>query len=229
MACQAYGYFGMPSFDAGYWPPLHRVAAADVISHTRATRRCARGKRGIMLESLVLNAAAIPVSIVPWQRAMRLFLAEKAVVLAEYEDTLIRSAQLVLRAPAVIQCVKTQYMPKDFVKTLPFSRRNVYVRDRGHCMYSGKRVTLANFTFDHVIPRCRGGKSEWTNVVVCCIACNARKGGRIPSRAGMTLIRHPFAPRLDKAAPARLVSRIASEIPHESWEDYIYWNLILDE
>ncbi len=181
-----------------------------------------------MLESLVLNSAGLPVSIVAWQRAVRLYVMDKAVILAEYEDRIARSTSTTLRVPAVVQCVRTHYMPKDFIKVLPFSRRNVYLRDKGHCMYCGKKVTLSNFTFDHVIPRCEGGKSEWTNVVVCCMSCNSKKGGRIPSRAGMTLINKPFAPRLDKAAPANLVSRVAAEIPHESWEDYIYWNVILD-
>jgi hypothetical protein len=58
--------------------------------------------------------------------------------------------------------------------------------------------------------------------------CNSRKGGRQPEEAGLTLLRKPFAPRLDRAAPANLVSRMIGEIPHESWEDYIYWNVILE-
>jgi len=181
-----------------------------------------------MMESLVLNAAGIPVSIVTWQRAISLYCARKAVVLAEYEDALIKSVTRSFKVPAVIQCVRTHYMPKDFVRVLPFSRRNVYIRDQGRCMYCWKKVSLSNFTFDHVIPRCKGGISEWTNVVVSCMRCNSRKGGKTPDKVGMKLIRLPFAPQLDKAAPANLVSRIASEIPHESWEDYIYWNVILE-
>ncbi|MBD3343531.1 MAG: HNH endonuclease [Chitinivibrionales bacterium] len=182
-----------------------------------------------MLESLVLNTAGIPVSIVSWQRAVTLYYAEKAIILAEYEDKLIHSISFSIKAPAVIQCLKTDYMPRRFVRILPFSRRNVYIRDNGHCMYCGKKVSLANFTFDHVIPKCRGGKSTWTNVVVSCMRCNTRKGGRYVSASGMTLLRNPFAPQLDKAAPANLVSRVAAEIPHESWEDYIYWNIILED
>ncbi|MBD3320322.1 MAG: HNH endonuclease [Chitinivibrionales bacterium] len=182
-----------------------------------------------MMESLVLNAAGIPVSIVSWQRAVTLYYAEKAIILSEYENKILHSIRFSIRAPAVIQCLKTHYMPRRFVRVLPFSRRNVYIRDNGQCMYCGKKVSLANFTFDHVIPKCQGGKSEWNNVVVSCMRCNSRKGGRSVSHSGMNLLRHPFAPQLDKAAPANLVSRIAAEIPHESWEDYIYWNIILEE
>jgi 5-methylcytosine-specific restriction endonuclease McrA len=181
-----------------------------------------------MSESLVLNAAGLPVSVVSWQRAISLYFAEKAVILAEYEDQLIRSLHFTMHIPAVIQCVKSHYRPKFFVRELPFSRRNVYIRDRGMCMYCGKKVSLSSFTFDHVVPRCYGGASVWTNVVVSCMRCNSRKGGRQPEEAGLTLLRKPFAPRLDRAAPANLVSRMIGEIPHESWEDYIYWNVILE-
>ncbi|MBD3418680.1 MAG: HNH endonuclease [Chitinivibrionales bacterium] len=185
-------------------------------------------ERIFMLESLVLNAAGIPVSIVSWQRAISLYFAEKAIILSEYENGLIHSPSMEMKAPAVVQCIQTHYMPRKFVRVLPFSRKNVFLRDKGECCYCNKQVTLANFTFDHVVPKCMGGRSEWANVVVSCMRCNSKKGGKTPERAGMKLIRKPFAPRLDKAAPANLVSRTVSKIPHESWEDYIYWNIILD-
>jgi 5-methylcytosine-specific restriction endonuclease McrA len=158
-----------------------------------------------------------------------LYFAEKAIILAEYDNKPLRSPSFSMRAPAVIQCTHSLYRPKKFVRVLPFSRRNVYIRDNGMCMYCGKKVSLSNFTFDHVMPRCLGGLSEWDNVVVSCMRCNSRKGGKTPDKAGLSLIRKPFAPRLDKAAPAGLVSRLAGEIPHESWEDYIYWNIILEK
>lgn len=182
-----------------------------------------------MLESLVLNAGGLPVSVVSWQRAVSLFFAEKAIVLAEYDDHLIRSPHFSMKMPAVVQCVKSHYQPRRFVRVLPFSRRNVYVRDGGICMYCGKKVGISSFTFDHVVPRCAGGRSEWANVVVSCMKCNSKKGGKRLEKSGLTLIRAPFAPRLDKAAPANLASRLVGQIPHESWDDYIYWNVILQK
>jgi 5-methylcytosine-specific restriction endonuclease McrA len=182
-----------------------------------------------MAESLVLNSAGIPVSIVSWQRAITLYFMEKAVILAEYKDQPVRSINFSMFIPAVIQCIQSNYMPKRFVRTLPFSRRNVYVRDNGSCVYCGRKVSLANFTFDHVIPQSKGGKTTWNNVVVCCMRCNNKKGNKTPAQARMFPIKKPCAPRLDKAAPANLVSKVAAEIPHESWEDYIYWNVILEE
>ena len=195
-----------------------------------ADRVSGRGKKvEVMHDSLVLNAAGIPVGVVSWQRAVTLYFAEKALILSTYEDSVIRSVSLAMPTPAVIQCMRSHYMPRRFVRVLPFSRRNVYIRDKGRCLYCGRKVGLSSFTFDHVRPRWRGGKSEWTNVVVSCMRCNSRKGGKTLERSGLRLLRRPFAPRLDKAAPANLVSRVAAEIPHESWEDYIYWNVILEE
>ncbi len=182
-----------------------------------------------MPDSLVLNAGGLPVSVVSWQRAVTLYFAEKAIILAEYEDGLIRSIHFSMRVPAVIQCVKSHYQPRRFVRVLPFSRRNVYIRDGGMCMYCGKNVGISSFTFDHVVPRRAGGKSEWTNVVVSCMRCNSKKGGKRLEKSGLTLIRNPYAPRLDKAAPANLASRLLGQIPHQSWEDYIYWNVGLQQ
>lgn len=180
------------------------------------------------LDSLVLNAATIPVSIVSWQRAVTLIFAEKAVAVANYDDQLRSSSGFTMPKPSVIQCTGSDFMPKRFTRELPFSRRNVYIRDKGCCMYCGKKVSLANFTFDHIHPRCLGGLSSWLNVVVSCLKCNTKKGGKALKKSGMSLIHQPYVPKLDKAAPAHLVSKIAAEIPHETWMDFIYWSVILD-
>lgn len=179
------------------------------------------------METLVLNTYATPVSIVPTLRAISLVVTEKAVALANYEGTIFRSERLTLPVPSVIQCLHSSYIPKRYVTVLPFSRKNVYIRDGGSCMYCGKKVSLSSFTFDHVTPKCKGGKTCWTNIVICCMRCNSQKGRKTADQFKKSLIRQPYAPRLDKAAPSHLVSRLAGEIPHESWEDYIYWNIRL--
>lgn len=179
------------------------------------------------MESLVLNNGAIPVSIVPCMRAVRLILAEKAIVLENYPDTTIRSARIEMPVPSVIQCMHSTYTPRRFVNILPFSRKNVYIRDQGKCQYCGKKVGLSNFTFDHVIPRCAGGQTCWTNIVISCIKCNGAKGSKHTSKFKRPIIQ-PYAPRLSKAAPAYLASKLAMEIPIETWSDYIYWKVILE-
>jgi len=179
-----------------------------------------------MKECLQLNRSSIPIEIIIWQEAVSKVFEGEAFVLANY-DIEIHSPSTTMQMPSVIQLTHSNYQPKKFVKNLPFNRKNVYIRDHGHCMYCGKRVGLANFTFDHVIPRWTGGKTEWTNIVVSCIRCNSKKGGKLLSRTSMSLLREPYAPRLDKAAPVNLVNKIGIRIPEKSWEDYIYWNITL--
>jgi 5-methylcytosine-specific restriction endonuclease McrA len=181
------------------------------------------------MESLVLNLMAIPVSIVPYRRAVTLVVSNKAVVLESYPDMRFRSASVDMLIPSVIQCTQSDYIPKRYVKILPFTRKNVYIRDQGHCQYCGRKVGLNSFSFDHVTPRCRGGLSVWENIVICCMKCNSEKGSKSLSKYKRPLLRQPFAPRLDKAAPAHLVNKIATEIPTKTWIDYIYWHVILEE
>lgn len=179
------------------------------------------------MDTLVLNCGSVPVSVVPHRRAIVLVECKGAVPLETYERTYSISNETKL-IPSVIQCVHSKYIPKNYTNVLPFNRRNVYIRDAGHCMYCGKKVSLSNFTFDHVIPRCEGGETCWTNIVVSCMRCNSHKG-RKSVKNYKRLIRKPFAPKLDKAAPKQLVNKIASEeIQHETWSDYIYWNVILE-
>jgi len=94
------------------------------------------------MESLVLNIMTIPVSIVPYRRAVTLVRSEKAIVIESYPDTLIRSASFSMQIPSVIQCTHSDYIPKKYVKVLPFTRKNVYLRDHGRCQYCGHKVGL---------------------------------------------------------------------------------------
>ena len=83
----------------------------------------------------------------------------------------------------------------------------------------------SELTFDHVVPVAQGGRKDWENIVTCCIACNRRKGGRTPVEAGMHLIRFPKRP---ERAPAIRIAVGLRNAP-DSWRDYFYWNMELDE
>lgn len=180
-----------------------------------------------MYEALVLNKSGIPIEIIDWEKAVsHVYCEEIAYAIAEY-DKIVSSPNISVFVPSVIQMIYSNHQPKRFTKILPFNRKNVYLRDNGTCMYCGKSVSLSNFTFDHIIPQCSGGETEWTNVVVCCMKCNSKKGCKPLKQSGLKLIREPFIPKLTKAAPANLVSKIGLEIPHESWADYVYWNITL--
>jgi 5-methylcytosine-specific restriction endonuclease McrA len=106
-----------------------------------------------------------------------------------------------------------------------FTRRNVYARDDDTCQYCGRVFSTKDLSLDHVIPRSRGGRSTWENLVVACHRCNRRKDNRTPEEAGMRLIRRPERPRAT-AAPLRAAP---GEVP-ASWEAFLsdlYWNLEL--
>ena len=194
-----------------------------------------------MLETLVLNTSAIPISIVPYRRILTRVCNNMAIVLKYYEGTCIRSAGctspgfdfrkvqpvIEMPIPSVIQCVHTNYMPK-FTKVLPFTRMNVFIRDAGKCQYCGKKVGLNSFSFDHMVAKSKGGKTCWDNILLCCLRCNAKKGNKPVSKFKEPL-RMPYTPVLDKAAPIHMVNKIAAKIPVESWQDYVYWSIILQD
>ncbi len=160
------------------------------------------------MRTLVLNAGYEPLSIVSFKRAVVLVLSGKAVVLAA-DETPVCSANLEVERPCVI--LLTRYVRVPFGRQIPVSRRGVLRRDRHQCSYCGRSAT----TVDHVMPRSRGGKDSWENLVACCITCNNSKGNRTPEEMGWTLRTRPVAPR----GPAWIVR--GSERYNPAWEEYL--------
>ena len=106
----------------------------------------------------------------------------------------VRSSSLFIYAPQVL------YLPDNDIsspelRTIKFSRRNVFDRDKNQCQYCGKKFHRDNLSMDHVIPRSRGGPSTFTNIVTACKTCNAFKDNKTPDEAGMKLLKKPVAPR----------------------------------
>jgi 5-methylcytosine-specific restriction endonuclease McrA len=169
--------------------------------------------------TLLLNSTFEPLKIVTWKKAIIMVMLEKVEVLEEYER-MIRGVSFTLRLPAVI---RLNHFIKWKAPLVKFSRQNLYVRDKGKCQYCGISFEPRELTYDHVIPRSKGGQTEWTNVVTCCTTCNLKKGGRTPEEAGMLLIRKPRAPIWIPLLPMSLGIR---ETP-DPWKDYLYLNLEL--
>jgi 5-methylcytosine-specific restriction endonuclease McrA len=176
-----------------------------------------------MEQTLLLNATYEPLRVVHWQKAITLWAQGKVEILAEY-DREIRSVTFSLKLPSVIRLLRRIRMRRR-AEYVPFSRANIYARDRHSCQYCGHAFSIAELTFDHVIPVAQGGRKDWENIVTCCIGCNRRKGGRTPDQAGMRLIR---APRRPDKAPALRITFGLRHAP-ESWRDYLYWNVELDD
>lgn len=134
---------------------------------------------------LVLNEFLEPLHICDWQRAATLVYKGKATVL-EHTGTHLAPG---IPSPSVI--VLTNHVRVPYLK-VSLSRVNVLHRDEYTCQYCGVRRN--NLTLDHVLPRCRGGRDSWENLVAACHSCNETKGDRLPSEAGMKLARKPARP-----------------------------------
>ena len=139
---------------------------------------------------LVLNASYEILNVTRWQRAVCLIFSGKAEML-EKGDRLIRSARQAMPMPSVIRM--TYYVKKPRL-LVPFSRANVFMRDRFACQYCGRSHKPHELTLDHVIPRSLGGDTGWENVVSACKRCNAKKGDRTPEGANMRLLKKTRAP-----------------------------------
>jgi 5-methylcytosine-specific restriction endonuclease McrA len=139
---------------------------------------------------LVLNLDHSPVAVVPVQKAIVLCLLEKANVLSTYELLKIRTVDRSFEYPAVIRLTHYKNIP---FRGVLLNRNNLFKRDNGECQYCGSRKHL---TIDHIIPKSKGGKTNWTNLITACNRCNVNKGDKTPEQAGLTLKSEPFKPSL---------------------------------
>lgn len=176
-----------------------------------------------MEQTLLLNASYEPLKVVHWQKAITLWCQGKVEIIAVH-DREIRAVSFSLKLPSVIRLLRYVRIKKRF-DYVPFSRANIYARDSYACQYCAKSFPTTDLTFDHVIPVSRAGRKDWENIVTCCVGCNRRKGGRTPEEAGMHLVRSPRRP---SSAPAIRITIGLRNAP-DSWRDYLYWNLELDE
>lgn len=166
-------------------------------------------------QTLVLDQSYFPLKVVPWQRAIELLTLGKVEVIHEHDQE-VRSAYLVIKIPSVVRLVRAF---RRRVKSVKFSRINVYARDDFKCQYCSRPCSTSELTYDHVIPRSQNGKTTWTNIVSCCVPCNSKKSGRTPQQAKMKLRKVPVQP---KALPAVMIQISKKNVP-EAWTDYLYW------
>lgn len=165
-----------------------------------------------MQQTLLLDAGYVPQRIVSWQKAVTMLFGGKVEVVDVY-DGVIRSPSIAIRMPAVVRLVRVVRFRRPPVR---FSRRNVLLRDELTCQYCGAMPHPRVLTLDHVVPRSRGGRTVWTNVVAACRTCNTKKGARTPAEASMTLRTAPIRP---KYLPLQAFTA-PSEVP-DHWQSWL--------
>lgn len=174
-----------------------------------------------MEQVLLLNVTYEPLKIINWKKAVTLLCLGKVEVIEEYHRE-VRSVSFAFKLPSVVRLLKLIKRPRSPIK---FSRQNIYARDRNTCQYCGCRYPSEDLTYDHVLPKSRGGKTVWGNIVTCCVNCNRRKGGRTPEEASMKLVRKPTRPSW---VPALRITIGFHRVP-ETWRDYLYWTVELTD
>jgi 5-methylcytosine-specific restriction endonuclease McrA len=173
--------------------------------------------------ALLLNADfqplnLFPLSTLPWDRAIKGVYEETHAVVAEY-DTVVRSPSTTMRIPSVVALRKYSPVPRH----VAFTRFNVFLRDRFRCQYCGHKHASADLTFDHVVPRSRGGQTAWDNVVAACSPCNVLKDDA-------TVMRPLRQPRMPTAGELMAAKRaFPPSYLHETWIDFLYWDSNLNE
>jgi 5-methylcytosine-specific restriction endonuclease McrA len=143
------------------------------------------------------------------------------------EHDVIRTMTRAIRIPRVIVLQLYDRLPRTKVR---FSRLNIYARDSNTCQYCAQQLPRTMLNLDHVIPRAKGGRTTWENVVCCCVPCNLKKGAKLAFEAGMKLLKRPVRPRWNptfRAPGGRIAYR--EWLPFLSVVDASYWNTELTD
>lgn len=136
----------------------------------------------------------------------------------------VHTPRTAIRMPRVILLMFFDKLPR---KEIKLTRNSVFERDKDRCQYCGRIFAREDLNLDHVIPRDRGGKTTWENIVCSCIKCNSHKANRLPHQAGLRLVRKPVRP---KWRP--VISLVLNNKQRERWKDFLdlaYWNVELEE
>jgi 5-methylcytosine-specific restriction endonuclease McrA len=171
------------------------------------------------MDTLILNKdhnplSIVPLSVVPWQTAIRLAYQDKVYILANYEHWQVRSPSTTMNVPSVV--VTSEYIKWN--RHVKYNRTNVYLRDNFTCQLCGEKdLPPSQLTLDHVVPRKHGGKTNWKNIVTACRKCNHAKGDDrriVPKKM-------PERPSYYELIAKRMHYPIT--VRDESWLFYLQW------
>ena len=169
--------------------------------------------------TLVLNADFNPLGVAPlstinWKEAVKLMWLEQVDVLEYYKDWYVHSPSVTLQVPSVV--VSRTYVKAS--RSVKFNKTNLCIRDEYKCQYCLNHFEKNQLTMDHVMPRCKGGKTTWTNIVMACTSCNTAKGSKDKMRPARDPVRPTLGEIVGKARRMPII------IPNENWIPYIGWN-----
>lgn len=154
---------------------------------------------------LVLNSDYTPLNVTSIRRGFILVIKGKAEVLRQDADNIVTSIGEFVR-PLIIRLLSYVRFK---TKPIKLNRKRIFKRDNNECVYCGSK---RNLTIDHIMPRSRGGKNTWSNLVTCCSNCNLKKGNRTPEEASMRMNYKAYEPTI--------FSSIISVDVEELWGDY---------
>ncbi len=194
---------------------------------------------------LVLNRNLYAVQVASWQRALNLLYLGRAQVvddnyqtydfcdwlelsrkIKEHPAGFIHTPRIRIAIPEVIALKFFDQVPSHGV---PFTRRNIYQHYGYRCCYCGKRFPTSELNLDHVIPRSRGGGTDWSNIVTACIPCNLKKGNRTPQEAGMRQVIKASRPKLHRALAFMIKSPVRIRGSWQRFIDKAYWDGLIEE
>lgn len=201
----------------GWYPRPRVLTGIPTVENNAAIPTGSSGSRPAIMQEpvLVLNATFEPINVTAVRRAMVLLL--KGVAQAEeLNHAEVHSATKVLKVPSVIRLLAYRHIPQ---QTRALSRKNILLRDHNTCQFCGHMFSASELTLDHVVPRSRGGRSSWENLVASCYQCNNRKGDRTPEEAGLELVRRP---RPFTLHTSRQLMRLIGH-KDEKWRKYLFY------
>ena len=194
---------------------------------------------------LLLNRNFYAIQVTSWQRALSLVYLDRALVVDEeyrtYDfESWLELSQAIAASPsgfahtpswkiAIPEVVALRMFERVPRCEMTFTRRNIYRHYGYRCCYCGKRFPSSELNLDHILPRSRGGRTDWYNVVTSCIPCNLRKGSRLPHEAGMKLLLQPSRPRWQNNAMLSLKSPFAIKRSWQKFVDMAYWDSQLED
>lgn len=156
---------------------------------------------------LILNSDYLPINVTNFKKAYKLVYKGKAEVILEGDET-ISTMKLSFKRPSIIRMVYQVNVP---FKKVILTKENIFKRDNFTCAYCGR---FRDLTVDHILPKSKGGKDTWDNLISACLKCNYKKGDRTPEQAGMELLFKPYKPN-----PLRFLCD--NNKMREGWDAYL--------